>query len=629
MTQRFYQSIVVLSLCGPVLSSQALAQGAGNAALQQPSAEHPGAERPSAEQAQRWLRDRVDAFVGPKGATAAAAAVVADGKVLAFASYGWFDPVHRIEIEPQDQFVVGSITKMFVSLLAAKLVEQGVIASIDDPVNRYLKRYQVPPPEGSHVTLAQLATHTAGLESPGFGLASHDQREVPANAGYLRKKIPGIVRPPGYKAVYANFGPVLLGAAIEDVTGERLDRVVDRLLLKPLGMSGTILGYDVTGGPRLVYAGIQQGGPVRYAVRTLNAPVAAPAGSIQATAEDMARFMNALLGHAPEVVTPAMIALERAPRAVNFPGLSPIGLGMFLDQWNGTPVLGHGGLIAGFRSALAIVPSHDFGVFVVFAGGVDAYSGGPGDPGAAVDAMLGEMLGPAKPLPVHVSTEPSLYGGRYWLELRAHTTPEVLFGLDRVTSVTTASDGGLLLDHGGGNPEHVFEVAPGLFQGPAHDNRRPSLYGFEPGVMLMNKMYAVRVSGLKDPRNWQRWGVFLLAVAALGMGALIWPGPGRIESVLAGVAAWLAGYAFVWPVFKDIDVDTSLFLGSTWRFDLGRIAAWTFLLAGAIGIMRVFFSLKSGGVSGGAAKFALVHRATVALACLGLSCLAIATHLLW
>lgn len=584
--------------------------------------------QPGTEQAQHWMREHVAAFVGPQGATAAAAAVVADGKVLAFASYGWFDPVRRIAIDPHDQFLVGSITKMFVSLLTAKLVEQGVIASVDDPVNRYLKRYQIPPPEGRQVTLAQLATHTSGLESPGFGIASHDQREVPADAAYLREKIPSIVRPPGYKAVYANFGPVLLGAALEDVTGERLDRVVDRMLLQPLGMHDSILGYDVSGGPRLVYAGIQQNGPVQYAVRTLNAPVAAPAGSIQATAEDMARFMNALLGHAPEVVTPAMIALERKPRAVNYPGLSPIGLGLFLDHWNATPVLDHGGLIAGFRSALAIVPSHDFGVFVVFAGGTDAYSG-PGDPGAAVDAMLVEVLGPAKPLPVHASTDPAQYAGRYWLELRAHTTPEVLFGLDRVTSVTAAADGGLLLDHGGGSPEHVFEVAPGLFQGAAHHSRRPPLYGFEPGLMLMNKMYGVRVSGFKDPRNWQRWGVLLLIVAALGLCALFWRGPGRLESVLAGVAAVIAAYAFVWPVLRDIDVDTSLFLGKTWRFDLGHIAAWTFLLAGGIGIIRTYLLLKSGGTRGGAAAFVLVHRAAVALACLGLSCLAFSVHLLW
>ena len=576
------------------------------------------------------MQDQVGAYVSPHGASAAAAAVVADGKVLAFESFGWFDPLQRVAITRRDQFLVGSITKTFVSLVVAKLVQQGRIGSIDDPVNRYLKRYQLPLPNGPKVTIGELATHTAGLDSPGFGTASNDQHEVPASPSYLSKKIPDIVRPPGYKAVYANFGPVILGAAIEDITGERLDRILDQLLLNPLGMRDTILGYDVSGGPRLVYAGIQQQGSVTRAVRTINVPLLAPAGSIQATAEDMARYMNALLGHASAVVTPEMIALERTPLAVNYPGLSPIGLGLFIDYWNATPVLGHGGLIAGFRSSLAIVPSHDFGVFVVFAGGKDAYTGGPGDPGAAVDAMLAEILGPARPLPIHATTvDPERFAGHYWLELRSHTTPEVLFGLDRLTKVTAAPGGGLLLDHGHGPPEPVFEVAPGLFQGPGQAQRRPSLYGFAPGLMLMNKMYAVRVSGLHDPLNWQRVGVLLLAVAALGLLALFWRGPGRTETFLAGVAALLAAYTFVWPVLRDMDVDTSLFLGSTWRFNLGRLVAWAFLLFGLIGIIRL--SRRGSGVAaaGPYATALLAHRAAVAIACLGLACLAQAAHLLW
>jgi CubicO group peptidase (beta-lactamase class C family) len=593
-------------------------------------ASEPALAKPTPEQAARWMRDHIGAYVGPHGATAAAAAVVADGKVLALGSFGWFDPVRRVEISPHDQFLVGSITKTFVSLVIAKFVQQGLIGSIDDPINRYLKRYPLPFPDGSKVTVGQLATHTAGLDSPGFGTASNDQREVPASPAYLRKKIPGIVRPPGFKAVYANFGPVILGAAIEDITGERLDRVVERLLLRPLDMRDTILGYDVSGGPRLVYAGIQQNGSVTRAVRTINVPLLAPAGSIQATAEDMARYMNALLGHAPGVVTPEMIELERKPLAVNYPGLSPIGLGVFIDHWNATPVLGHGGLIAGFRSTLAIVPSHDFGVFVVFAGGEDPYSKGPGDPGAAVDAMLGEVLGPAEPLPMHTTTaNPGQFAGHYWLELRAHTTPEVLFGLDRLTKVTVAPGGGLLLDHGQGTPEAVFEVAPGLFQALARAQRRPSLYGFAPGLMLMNKMYAVRVSGLHDPLNWQRVGVVLLAIAALGLLAFFWRGPGRIETFLAGVAALLAAYTFVWPVLRDMDVDTSLFLGSTWRFNLGRIVAWSFLLFGLIGTLRLFRRSRGAASAEPHAALILTHRAAIAIACLGLACLAQAANLLW
>jgi CubicO group peptidase (beta-lactamase class C family) len=588
------------------------------------------APRPTREEAEQWMRDNVAAYVNPRGATAAAAAVVADGRILALGTYGWFDPVRKIAVSPHDQFLVGSITKSFVSLVVARLIQQGLIGSIDDPVNRYLKRYPLPPPYGPKVTLGELATHTAGLDSPGFGTASNDQHQVPASADYLRRKLPAIVRPPGFKAVYANFGPAILGAAIEDATGERLDRVVDRVLLRPLGMRDTIFGYDVSGGPRLVYAGIQRNGAVDYAVRTINVPMLAPAGSIQATAEDMGRYMNALLGHAPEVLNPQMIALERTARAVNHPGLSPIGLGIFLDRWNTTPVLGHGGLIAGFRSTFAIVPSNDFGVFVVFAGGVDPYTGGPGNPGAAVDALLATVLGPVQPLPAHATTaDPSVYAGHYWLELRAHTSPEVLFGLDRRITVAALANGELLIGDGESASKHYVEVAPGLYQGPAEHGRQPSLYGFEPGLMLMNKMYAVRVAGWHDPRNWQRCGIVFLAAAALGLLAILWRGPGRIAATLAGLAAALAAYTFAWPVLRDIDVDTSLFLGSTWRFTVGHLVAWAFLFCGISGAATVIRRLRRSDVSTSRERWTLAHRGLVALACLGLVCIAQAANLLW
>src|SRR5665213_1219389 len=584
---------------------------------------------PTLAQAQRWLHDEVAAYVGPHGATAAAAAVVTDGKILACGTYGWFDPVRRVAVSPHDQFLVGSISKTFLSLIIAKLVQQGAIASIDDPVNHYLKRYRLPPPYGSSVTIRELATHTAGLDSPGLGLAANDQHQVPASGAYLKAKLPDIVRPPGFKAVYANFGAAVLGAAIEDITGERLDRLIERLLLRPLDMRDSILGYDVSGGPRLVYAGIQRNGRVSYAPRTINVPMMAPAGSIQSTAEDMGRYMNALLGHAPEVLSPQLIALERTPLAVNYPGLSPIGLGIFIDQWNETPVLGHGGLIAGFRSALAIVPSHDFGVFVAFAGGIDPYQGGPGDPGAATDAMLKTVLGPVQPLPARATTSNlSHYAGHYWLELRAHSTPEVLFGMDRLVNVKAALDGGLLIANGESSAERFLEVAPGLFQGPAHDGRRPSLYGFEPGLVLMNKMYGVRVQHLGDPRILQRFGAAFLITAAFGLLAIVWPGPGRTAAVLAGLAAMLATYVFVWPVLRDFDVDTSLFLGSTWRFTVGRFLAWGFLLLGISGVVSVISRLRSRKAAAVRARCTLAHRGIVSLACFGLVVIAQAVNLL-
>jgi CubicO group peptidase (beta-lactamase class C family) len=573
------------------------------------------------EDASAWADREVGRFVSSGDVTAAAAVVVSGGKVLVARPYGWFDPVRRIPIDAHDQFLIGSITKSFVSLVIAKLAEKGRIRSLDDPANRYLQRYRLPGKLGSEVTIAQLATHSGGLDSPGFRLSSGEPRGIPATPKELRQWLPKIVRPPGFKVVYANFGPPILGALSEDITGERFDRLISQELLEPLGLRDTALSYDPTGGPRLVYAGITGHGPVRYAMRMINDPLTAPAGSIQTTPGDMARYVNALLGHTPEALSSAVLQAERAPRAVNFPGLSPVGLGVFLDRWNGVTVIGHGGLIAGFRSNMQIVPDRDVGVFVVFAGGHDAFNEGPGDPGTATDALLREILGPVRPLPPKHTSDPRTFAGRYWLELRAHTTPESLLGADRLVDVAAAPSGGLLIGSPGAPKDEFTEVAPGLYQGPMRNGRRPALYGFEAGRLLANKMYGVRVSGLSDPRTLISVALPLLLLALTGLAQVLARQRARWLGVICGAAAAACTYAIVWPQLTDVNLDIEMFDGIGWRWRLATAAVWLLLLAGvaaaAAGIRVIGSREQTVRRRFVAGHLAAVGAASVAVAAIG------------
>jgi CubicO group peptidase (beta-lactamase class C family) len=573
------------------------------------------------EGASTWADREVGRFVGSGDVTAAGAVVVSGGKVLVARSYGWFDPVRRIPIDAHDQFLIGSITKSFVSLVIAKLAEEGRIRSLDDPANRYLRRYRLPGKLGGDVTIAQLATHSAGLDSPGYRLSSGEQRGIPATPEELRQWLPKIVRPPGFKVVYANYGPPILGALSEDITGERFDRLMSQEVLEPLGLRDTALSYDPTGGARLVYAGITGHGPIRYAMRMINDPLTAPAGSIQTTPGDMARYLNALLGHAPEALSSAVLQTERAPRAVNFPGLSPVGLGVFLDPWNGVTVVGHGGLIAGFRSSLQILPDRDVGVFVVFAGGHDAFNEGPGDPGAATDALLREILGAVRPLPPKRTSDPATFAGRYWLELRAHTTPESLLGADRLVDVIAAPDGGLLIGAPGTQKDEFTEVAPALYQGPMRDGRRPNLYGFETGRLLANKMYGVRVSGLGDPRTLIFASLPLLFLALTGLVQVLGRQRARWLGVMCGAAAAVCAYAIVLPQLLGVDLDIESFNGIGWRWRLATAAVWLLLLAGVAATAAGIRAAGARGQTGlrrlGAAHLAAVGAASVTVAAIG------------
>jgi CubicO group peptidase (beta-lactamase class C family) len=570
-------ALALLVVVGPAAAQVAASPPAGASPAAQ---SEPG---PTQRQAELWADQEIAGVVRSGGATAAGAVVVSGGQVLLARSYGWFDPVKQIPISPHDQFMIGSISKTFTSLVIAKLQEDGRIHSLDDSANLYLRRYRLPLAFGREVTIAQLATHTAGLDSPSFGLSTGDQTDIPAAGDYLRRKIVSIVRPPGFKAVYANFGPPVLGAVAEDITGERFDRLMAEQVFEPVGMRETVLGYDRSGGPHLVYAGINGSDGVRYAERLFNDPMTAPAGSVQTTPADMALFMNALLGHAPAVLSHALLEEQRKPRAVNYPGLSPIGLGVFLDPWNETTLVGHGGLVAGFRSNMEVIPERDVGVFVVFAGGKDLFNGGPGNAGTATDAFIKSVLGPAVPRSPRRSTDVHSLEGRYWMELRAHTTPEAMYDANRMVEVIAANDD-LLIGTIGGPKERYSEIAPGLFQGRAKEGNRPALYGFEGGLMLANKMFATRVMGLSDPSRLIRIGLVALAIGLTGVLAIFTRGVGWKLRLIAAAAAAALFFALVWPVMRGISVDVELIGGHDGRFRIAGAVMWV-AMAAALGCL--------------------------------------------
>src|ERR1051326_6197860 len=68
-------------------------------------------------------------------------------------------------------FEIGSVTKVFTSLLLADMVQKGEV-KLDDPISKYLPAsVKVPTRNGKQITLLDLATHSSGL--PGFRIISN------------------------------------------------------------------------------------------------------------------------------------------------------------------------------------------------------------------------------------------------------------------------------------------------------------------------------------------------------------------------------------------------------------------------------------------------------------------------
>src|SRR5437879_11298016 len=130
-------------------------------------------------------------------------------------------------------FDVASLTKPLGTTLAVmSLVERGAI-QLDAPLGRYLREFRDTRFQG--VTIRRILTHSAGLLA--IPPASAVAARFPAAARALAK-IP-LDYPPGTGFQYSDAGFILLGEVVRRVSGDPLDRYLDRVFFRPLGLRNT------------------------------------------------------------------------------------------------------------------------------------------------------------------------------------------------------------------------------------------------------------------------------------------------------------------------------------------------------------------------------------------------------
>lgn len=159
---------------------------------------------------------------------------VRHGKVTYQKQFG-----QRVPGKPANQhtlYRIASLSKMMTTLAAMRLVEDGKLA-LDADVSGYLG-FALRNPHFPEVpiTLRTLLTHTASLrDDAGYAWpCAVTLHSVLAQDGAMWARN----APPGAYFTYANLGWGVIGTIMERVTGERFDRLMQRLLLDPLGMRG-------------------------------------------------------------------------------------------------------------------------------------------------------------------------------------------------------------------------------------------------------------------------------------------------------------------------------------------------------------------------------------------------------
>lgn len=309
------------------------------------------------------------------------------GETVYARGFGFRDSERGLPATPRTLYGIGSVTKSFTCLALMQLHEQGRL-SVQDPVERYVP-LEVRP-FGETIRLHHLMTHSSGI--PALAYAEAVIRHA---AGAAEKWVPiasyddmltfvngapeWVQARPGERWFYLNEGYILLGAVIEQVSGQPYAEYVRAHILEPLGMMRSFfeqaeVNADAEATVPYVITKDKTQLPAHYLFGRLTSD-----GGMISNIEDMLRYVAMYLagGRAPagRLVSAESLQTMLAPFVALPQEVYPVtdrvpighygyGLSVYPDFYGHT-LVGHGGSVLISTAHLAFVPEQEIGVMVL------------------------------------------------------------------------------------------------------------------------------------------------------------------------------------------------------------------------------------------------------------------------
>ncbi len=315
-------------------------------------------------------------------------AIVENGQPVLAKGYGVRKLGTQDMVDAHTAFPIGSETKAFTATALAILVDRKKLSWDDRVVDRLPGFQMYDPYATTHMTIRDLLTHRSGL-----GLGEGDLLVVPGtnrsradivHALRYLKPVTGFRE----KFAYDNILYIVAGTLVEAVSGQSWEDFVTANIFKPVGMVDAHANYEA-GAPNAVALHARTSGlfrgvgdqailPEPAGFRTI-----APAGAINASPQDMARWMDVQLARgklpdgsrlfseaqadvlwAPVVVVPA--DEFRLPPALSGmqPDLQTYALGWFVESYRGHIVVQHSGAVFGALAMQFLLPDKNVGISV-------------------------------------------------------------------------------------------------------------------------------------------------------------------------------------------------------------------------------------------------------------------------
>jgi CubicO group peptidase (beta-lactamase class C family) len=283
-------------------------------------------------------------------------AVIQNYRLVWAKGYGFANDSSKTPVTTQTLFQAGSISKSLNAVAVLKLAEEKKIDLYAD-INVYLKSWKFPYDslsKGKKITVANLLSHTGGINLQGFGgyqpgkplptIVQVLNGEKPANSPHIRSAFE-----PGLRPEYSGGGVIISQQIVMDITGQDYADYMQQAVLKQLGMNRSTFSQPPAGvNDAMLATGYNiAGNPIPGKHRIY--PEQAAAG-LWTNPTDLAKFVIGLQlayeGKSDKVLTKQSAGLMFTP----YQNKMGIALGTFINVLDSTKYFTHPGSTVGFQS---------------------------------------------------------------------------------------------------------------------------------------------------------------------------------------------------------------------------------------------------------------------------------------
>jgi len=301
-----------------------------------------------------------------------AIAIVKDGEIAYVKGFGVKKLGEEGLVDEHTQFGIASVSKHITAMSIGLMVEQDLI-DWNDPVREILPWFELSDPYATaNVTIHDLLTHQVGI---GRILGNRLQFMTDRSRYELlhRMRHHTFEEPFRSQYVYSNVMYTLAGEIAAAVSGRDWDNLVTSRFFERMDMSRTNSSIHDLDEANAAWPHQYINGEV-VPISRRNWDIAAPAGGVNSTAADMAKWMLMQLNGGNydgkrilssdvlnEIQTPK-VSLSSAD--ANAPQNS-YGYGYQITDFRGYRLLSHGGATDGMNTNYVLMPQHNFGIIIM------------------------------------------------------------------------------------------------------------------------------------------------------------------------------------------------------------------------------------------------------------------------